>query len=110
MIKNPCYRIYETPNKVIAVSSFAGQTVRGVAKCNPADAFDLAKGQKLAEARCNAKVAEKRFKRAKRKCEETFKAYGEAVANHNRMVDYYNDSAAALNDAKEEVKAVVDNM
>ena len=47
MIKNPCYRIYETPNKVIAVSSFAGQTVRGVAKCNTneGDVYDEREGK-----------------------------------------------------------------
>ena len=70
MIKNPCYRIYETPNKVIAVSSFAGQTVRGVAKCNPADEFDAEKGAALAAARCGLKIAQKRTKRAYAKVDE----------------------------------------
>ena len=77
--------------------------MRGVAKCNPADEFDLAKGKALAEARCNAKVAEKRFKRAKSKCEETFKAYGEAIAKHNKMVDYYEDALAAKELAEKEI-------
>ena len=104
------YKIFTHNNEVIAVSTFAGKTVRGVAKCNPADTFDLAKGQKLAEARCNAKVAEKRFKRAKRKCEETFKAYSEAVANHNRMVDYYEDALAAKELAEKEVAELMEQL
>lgn len=29
------YRFYVTDNKVICVSSYAGKTVRGVAKCDP---------------------------------------------------------------------------
>lgn len=97
------YKIFTHNNEVIAVSTFAGKTVRGVAKCNPADAFDLAKGKALAEARCNAKVAEKRFKRAKSKCEETFKAYSDAVTKHNKMVDYYEDALAAKELAEKEI-------
>ena len=41
------YKYYQAGNKVIAVSTFAGRTVRGVAKCNPKDNFDLEKGKML---------------------------------------------------------------
>ena len=83
MIKNPSYRIYETPNKVIAVSSFAGQTVRGVAKCNPADEFDPEKGTALAIARCDTKIAEKRMKRA---CSKVDEAKAIEVMKKDRLV------------------------
>lgn len=49
--------------KVIAVSSYMGKPVRGVAKCNDADTFNLAKGKRLAAARCNLKIALKRQKK-----------------------------------------------
>ena len=100
------YKYFVHNNEVIAVSTYAGKTVRGIAKCNPEDAFDLEKGKVLAAARCNAKVAEKRFKRAKSKCEMTFKAYTDAVNAHNKMVDYYEDSERALAEAK----AAIDNL
>lgn len=46
--------------EVIAISHYAGQTIKGVAKCSPNDEFDLEYGKRLAAARCNQKVCEKR--------------------------------------------------
>ena len=107
MIKNPSYRIYETPNKVIAVSSFAGQTVRGVAKCNPADEFDSEKGAALAAARCGVKIAEKRVKRAYSKVDEA-KAIVDAASTHlSEMMKYQSDAEASLNGAQFELEATL---
>ena len=58
------YRYYIAGNKIIAVSTYAGRTVRGVAICHPQDSFDIEAGKKLAAARCNQKVADKRYERA----------------------------------------------
>jgi hypothetical protein len=107
MIKNPCYRIYETPNKVIAVSSFAGQTVRGVAKCNPNDEFDSEKGAALAAARCGVKIAEKRVKRAYNKVDEARKIVDEAIAHLTDMLKYQADAEANMNNAQFELEAVL---
>ena len=103
MIKNPSYRIYETPDKVIAVSSFAGQTVRGVAKCHPGDEFDSEKGAMLAAARCGVKIAEKRVKRAYSKVDEAKKAVDIAVAHLSEMMKYEADAEATLNVAQFEL-------
>lgn len=107
MIKNPNYRIYETPNKVIAVSSFAGQTVRGVAKCNPADEFDPEKGAALATARCGVKIAEKRVKRAYTKVDEAKAIVDEAIAHLSEMMKYQADAEANLNGAQFELEATL---
>ena len=64
------YFIDEKNRKVIVVSTYAGKTVRGVAKAEPRDSFDIEKGKALAKARCDAKVAEKRAKRATKKINE----------------------------------------
>ena len=61
------YRYYFAGNKIIATSTYAGQTVRGVALCAPEDEFNEAKGKELAAARCNEKVAQKRYNRAMNK-------------------------------------------
>ena len=107
MIKNPTYRVYETPTQVIAVSSFAGKTVRGVAKCNPADNFDSEKGAALATARCGVKIAEKRVKRAYNKVDEA-KAAVEAAMDHlAEMVRYQADSEVKLNVAQFELEATL---
>lgn len=107
MIKNPSYRIYETPNKVIAVSSFAGQIVRGVAKCNPADEFDPEKGAALAAARCGVKIAEKRVKRAYSKVDEANAKFAEAFAHLSEMLKYQADAEVSLNSAQFELEATL---
>jgi hypothetical protein len=61
------YKFITTGNKIIALSTFAGKTVRGTAKCDPRDEYVLADGKALAAARCNAKVASKRVKSAQEK-------------------------------------------
>ena len=107
MVKNPSYRIYETPNKLIAVSSFAGQTVRGVAKCNPADEFDSEKGAALAAARCGVKIAEKRVKRAYSKVDEAKATVDAAIAHLSEMMKYQADAEASLNGAQFELEATL---
>ena len=51
------YKFY-TNNKdiVIAVSSYAGKRVKGIAKLNPGDVFNLEYGKRLAQYRCDIKV------------------------------------------------------
>ena len=39
------YRYYTAGNKIIAVSTYAGKTVRGIAKCAEGDTFDIEKGK-----------------------------------------------------------------
>lgn len=58
------YKFYITENKVIAVSSYAGKRVRGVATCHPDDEFDVNLGKKIAALRCAKKIALKRLDRA----------------------------------------------
>ena len=107
MIKNPTYRVYETPTQVIAVSSFAGKTVRGVAKCNPADSFDSEKGAALASARCGVKIAEKRVKRAYNKVDEAKAAVEAAMEHLAEMLRYQADSEAKLNVAQFELETTL---
>lgn len=94
------YRFYQSDNKVIAVSTYAGKTVRGVAKCDPEDTFSLEDGKELAAARLDKRIAEKRFKRATRKFEEARKALAEAQDYYDRMYEYYEDSAVNLGNAR----------
>lgn len=81
------------PYKVVAVSTYAGRTVRGVAKCDPKDTFDTEKGKQLAAARCQAKVSSQRLKRATKKLNEATKALEKAQKYYDDMTVYFNDSA-----------------
>ena len=90
------YRYYTNGNKVIAVSTYAGKTVRGVAKCAPEDEFDLETGKKIAAARCAVRIAEKRVARAEQKVEEANVMLGRARAHYDKMDDYMYDAHEAL--------------
>ncbi len=83
-------RVYKNPeaNVIVAVSTFAGKSVRGVAKCHPNDSFNEEVGTKLALARCNLKVAQKRLARANRKVREAVVAQYDAQSFLMKMKDY----------------------
>ena len=85
---------YYTDNKtiVIAISTYAGKEVKGIAKCSPSDNFDFEKGATLARLRCDLKIADKRINRAEKKLEEARKSYIEANRLVDDMHDYLTDS------------------
>lgn len=87
------YIYYRSDNKIIALSTYAGKTVKGYAKCNPEDTFDNETGKALAAARCNVKVAVKRAKNAEKKWNESVQAYLKAEKHMHAMAKYYEDSA-----------------
>lgn len=99
MSKNYNYKYVVTPNKVIAISTYAGRTVKGVAKCHPNDTFDVEYGKALAAARCNVKIAAKRMARAEAKLDEAIDNYNAAHYHFRMMQDYCFDASAAYGDA-----------
>lgn len=101
------YRFYKSDSKVIAVSSFAQKPVKGVAKCDPKDTFSFEDGKRLAAARCNKKISEKRLKRAERKLAEACAAVVAAEQQYDYMRQYYERAVSELNDANCEVEAVL---
>lgn len=95
---------------VIAVSTYAGKTVKGRAKCDPRDGYDLEKGKELAAARCAEKVAKKRANRAKQKLNEATKKLSEAQSYFDKMHCYAIDSNLAYAAAKMETDSILANM
>ena len=77
---------------VYCVSHFAGNAVRGVAKCDPTDTFNHEDGMKLAQLRCDEKVSIKRIKRAREKLREACDDLARAQARVAKMQSYYEDS------------------
>ncbi len=90
------YRFYTNGSRVIAVSTYAGRTVRGVATCHDGDEFSLEKGKKLAALRCAEKIAKKRIARAERKIDEAYQARIDAEDYFDKMIDYKNDALYEL--------------
>lgn len=104
------YAYYKHDNEIIAVSTYAGRTVKGIAKCHPGDAFSEDKGAELAAARCQQKVSRKRLQRAQKKQKEAYRLLEEAVNHYNKMVDYLIDSAQELSEADANITKLLAEM
>ena len=86
------YNYFVADNKVVCVSHYAGKAVRGIAKCDPKDEFNLDDGKDLAQARCDLKIADKRLKRSNDRYAEACALVEEAMAYKARMEDYQRES------------------
>lgn len=109
------YRYYQTKTKsgqdrIIAVTTYAGKTVRGVAICHENDTFSLETGKKIAAARCAVKVAELRLKRAERKRNKADTLAWTVQDYFDMMVYYQNDAEDALEEARNFLCDVMDKI
>ena len=97
------YYVDEKHRKVIAVSTYAGRSVRGIAKADPRDTFDLEKGKVLAAKRCNEKVAKRRYARAQKRVKEAARDLQTAQDRYHKMLQYMNDAHDAYGQAEKDV-------
>ena len=105
------YKFFETKDgKVIAVSTYAGRTVKGVAKCDSRDVFSSEKGRELAAARCALKVARKRLMRAENKCVEAYRQSLAADKYLDDMSDYRNSAEAAFIASRDYLEELLEEM
>ena len=93
------FKVYEHINEdntkssiVMAISTYNGKIVKGVAKCMSSDSFDLETGKKLAAARCDLKVCEKRKKALEKKRAEIAKKLQELTHYYIRISNNYDDA------------------
>ena len=95
------YKFVERPmmngsNQVIAISTYGGKVVKGVATCSPEDNYEFTTGMELAAARCARKIAYKRYKRAEMKRAEAKRQLIEAQAFFDKMNEYLYDAATEI--------------
>lgn len=110
-MKEVKYKIFTNAvNNVIAVSTYAGKTVKGVAKCDPRDTFDINTGVKIAEARCAKKVADKRLVRARKKYAEAEQKFKNAEAYLHKMSNYVFDATKALEKAENTLNSILEKV
>lgn len=95
---------------VSARSTYAGKTVKGYAKCDPRDNYDVESGKALAAARCNAKIAEKRVARAQRQVAKAAQMVKDAQAYEAKMKAYLSDSIVEADDAEAHVADLLAKM
>lgn len=89
------YQYFEMSGKTICVSRFAGKNVRGIAKWDGLESYDVHFGRTLAQARCDVKVAAKRRALAQKRFEEARRQYEAAYAYCDKMGKYLKDSIEA---------------
>ena len=102
------YKYYtDGVGKIIAVSTYAGKVVRGVAKCDPKDEFDMSKGRELAKARCDCKIAEKRKRRAAKEKAKAAAALTRAYEHFSKMSNYFSDASNDVDKMRKELNAIL---
>ena len=102
-LKKYKYIVLEKDRKVIALSTYDGKTVRGVAVCSDADEFDVQKGKELAAARCALKIAHRRLRNANETCAFSIRArdsWDNRVEKDMKFVE----------DATKQVEEAIDNL
>ncbi len=92
-------------NSVICTRSYKDQTIRGVAKCDPEDNFNMNDGKKLSYLRCRKKHAKKKRNRAHKAYMDALIAAAAAQDNLSKMRGFFGDSEIQLQNATEELEA-----
>lgn len=110
MKKNYNYTIIHNKGTTIAYSTFAGKVVKGYAKCNPEDSFNVSVGEKLAKARCGLKIAKKRRKWAESQYDKAKAKMFAAIKYFNEMEAYAKDSIEEVFDAEDYLKEVLNDI
>ena len=90
---------YSEDKKIICISTFAKQEVRGVAKCSPEDSFNFKIGSMLAQLRCDAKVSKKRLAKARKRYDEAVKRWRQINDELTQASHYLTDSANQYKEA-----------
>lgn len=97
------YTYHISENKVICLAKYAGKAVRGIAKCNPEDKFDVSKGKTLARLRCEEKLHNKRVNNAARKLQLAEVDLLEAKCKEEHAKANYVDCLYRLDQIKSEL-------
>lgn len=105
------YKTFTDNNEtVVVVSSYAGKPVRGIAKCYITDDFDYDTGVKLAQARCDHKVAKKRYKNAMNRYEDAKEMYQMAQTYLLEMREYAASSEKEMYEAEAHLESVLNKL
>lgn len=104
MYKYATYTDSKGRKTILAISTYAGKTVKGKAVCNPNDIFNLSTGKNLARARCNVKVATKRRKAITQKYWQAIEELKRAKRRMDKMAKVLSEVSEAEDAAYNELK------
>jgi hypothetical protein len=95
---------YNLKNKTIVCTAlYKNQTVCGVAKCSPEDAFDVNTGKKLAYLRCKQRLMHKKSKHA-------HKVYDNALDEAAIATDKLHRAAEFVKDVDSQLGLITDEL
>lgn len=99
------YHFYHTANNrtVVCTTLYKGQIIRGVAKCNQEDEFDLEFGKDYAYLRCRQKFMLKKLKRAKKTKDEAIISVARANNNLWKANEFVGDVEIQLENVNREL-------
>lgn len=104
------YKYIHNDRETICISSYARKTVKGIAKANPNDSYNKEKGELLAKARCDFKVACKRLKNATDRLNEAEEFMSTITDYYERMLNYYEDAVAEKTTAKNNLESLLETL
>lgn len=93
-------------NRVYCMTYYAGKTIRGVAKRDPADEFDVEAGKKLAKARCNYKLRKKQLENKIKRCKIAESELMLAQNHARNAVIYKVEAESNLETARKELEDI----
>ena len=96
--------------EIIAMSTYAGQVVKGKAICHVNDEYNEEDGRKLAIARCAEKISRKRKARATRLLKKANDQLTLAQKYVNDMTRYHTDACAEVVEAQSDLKDILSKM
>lgn len=88
---------------VVCATMYKNERIRGVAKCNPEDDFNLDIGKVLAYVRCKQKLAKRKFAHAKRVYDNALSDEVRARKNVLKAFSFLHDSEEYMKRSNEEI-------
>lgn len=109
------YKFYTYKNKngeivTLAISTFAGKPVKGVAICAIDDTYDVETGKRLAALRCAEKIATKRYLRSLEKVRDAEEYMHDAQSYLYDMNKYNVDAGVELNRIRGDLDKLMDTL
>lgn len=81
---------------VVCATMYKNERIRGIAKCDPEDEFDIDIGKVLAYSRCRQKLAKKKLAHAKRVYDKALNDQDRARKNVLKALSFLHDSEEYL--------------
>ena len=94
------YKFYYNKDEktLICTILYKGKTIRGIAKCDPDDEFNIDTGKKLAYLRCRQKLLVKKVKHSSKVEDDATAALEKAKVNMQKASKFYADATSQLYD------------